>query len=352
MRFIMVMAIVLCHFDFLAFIGKAWDLVISRPDPAVAFFFILSGFGLEYAQKEYGYSSVSIKFAVDRIKKIYPIYLFSILLCIPVTLYFAISLHGLTVGVIRTIIKIPLVLVLLQSITGMAGFSHAFNGVCWFISTLFILYTFYPLLHMLNIRLKLAGGGIILLLLISALVLRMAIFIIFHNIENTTGLGSYFDDLSYGSPYFRIFDFILGMLLFNYYSICRKYHIWNASILEIAVTVLFVSYYIFRDFIGISSVVQIALDAFLPVLWIFVFSFEKGCLSKFMSHQHMVKLGGLTMYIFLFHYVAVLYVKALLDYFPIISLPFFTVSLSLLLIVVFTCLIMITWEKINVFFKK
>ena len=158
MRFIMLICIVLCHFDFLSFIGWIWDIV-SKPGPAVAYFFIISGFGLEYSRKDPRYTTPSLKFAIDKIKKLYPPYLFSIVLCIPVTLYFAISLHGVPEGIIRTVIKVPLVPFLLQSMTGMAGFSHAFNGVCWFVSTLFILYIIYPLLHRWNSWIRITGGG-------------------------------------------------------------------------------------------------------------------------------------------------------------------------------------------------
>lgn len=350
MRFIMVMAIVLCHFDFFdvdGLIGQIWNLVFSRPDPAVAFFFILSGFGLEYSQKKFGYPSFSVRFAVERIKKLYPIYMFSILLCVPVTLYFAISLHGWADGVVRTIMKIPLALVLLQSVTGMAGFSHAFNGVCWFFSTLFVLYMFYPILHRLNTRLRLkGGGGRLFLLLLIALLVRLGAYWVLSDIENSSVFSSYFDDLSYGSPYFRIFDFILGMLLYNLYNNYRECAIFKSSTWEVFVMLLFVLYYIFRDVVGLSSSVQIFLDAALPVLMIFIFSFQKGVISRCLSSKYWQKLGAITMYIFFFHYVAVLYVKAFVGSISITFSPIITILISLVLILLITYMTMLLWNYV------
>lgn len=355
MRFMMVLAIVLCHFDFLGIdglVGDIWRTVFSRPDPAVAFFFILSGFGLEYSQKEYGYSSFSIRFAFERVKKLYPIYLFSLILCIPVTLYFAISLHGWTEGIERTLIKMPLALVMLQSLTGMAGFSHAFNGVCWFFSTLFVLYMFYPLLHRLNSRLRLmGGGGRMFLLLLFILLIRMGAYCVLRGIEAPTGLCSYFDDLSYGSPYFRIFDFILGMLIYNLYYTYRECAAFKSSLWEILVIVTFVFYYILRDIVGLPSSMQIFFDAALPVLLIFIFSFQRGVVSKCLSSNLWVKLGKMTMYIFFFHYIAVLYVKALVSSMQIVLLPSQIVLVSLFLIAIITYLIMLFWGLINKFFS-
>lgn len=174
MRFVMIITIVMDHLIFLQddehFIGQLYNSVLANPYPAVCFFFILSGFGLEYSNKDVnGYPPISFLWTYQKIKRIYPLYLFSILTAIPATLYMAISIHGCYEGIIRTLIKISLVPFMLQSLTGMTGFSHAFNGVCWFLSALFIIYACYPLLHRANIRLKRKGIKIYILVFICSI---------------------------------------------------------------------------------------------------------------------------------------------------------------------------------------
>lgn len=189
------------------------------------------------------------------------------------------------------------------------------------------------------------------LLLLLFLLIRMGAYRVLRGIESSTGLCSYFDDLSYGSPYFRIFDFILGMLIYNLYNAYRECAAFKSSFWEVLVIVTFVFYYILRDIVGLPSSMQVFFDAALPVLLILIFSFQQGVVSNYLSCNLWVKLGKMTMFIFFFHYIAVLYVKALMSSIEIVLTPLQIVFVSLFLIAIITYLIMLLWGLVAKYFS-
>ena len=105
------------------------------------------------------------------------------LICVPITVYSAITLHGVGEGMVRTIAKIPLASILVQSATGIAGFSHAFNGVCWFVSALFLLYVIYPYLEKINKLVVSGGRKRIYLTIIITLFLSVMVCVILSSVE-------------------------------------------------------------------------------------------------------------------------------------------------------------------------
>lgn len=355
MRFVMIMQIVLSHLYFLGevngAVGIIYNYVFTNANCGVCFFFLLSGFGMTYASKTSDdYSLISLPYAIKRISKIYPLYIVSILLCLPITIYLAITLHGVTDGLVRTISKVPLALALLQSLTGMAGFSHAFNGVCWFISALFIIYIFYPLLNRFNNiiiknSIKRVFGAIIIIIVINV----VTYYILYEVQTSLSERSSYFDDLAYGTPYYRIFNFMLGILICDLY---KKYQHNNyakviVSKLEIPVMILMSLYYIFRHEFDHLLYLQVFLDLFVPGILLFVFSFEQGRISGFLKNKYFLYLGSLSMYIFLFHSVAIGNIVPFIDLFTLSIND--RAIISLLLVVVCTILLICFTEN---FYKK
>ena len=137
--------IILSHLEFLGesgIFGDFYTTYLHNATLAVDYFFMLSGFGIYLSSKRPENSiKGGLKFAVDKVKKIYPAYILSLILgmvwvCI------------ITDGLIKTIAKLFIFgltdLTLFQSITGMTKFNHSINGVCWFLSTLFICYIACP----------------------------------------------------------------------------------------------------------------------------------------------------------------------------------------------------------------
>ena len=115
----------------------------------VDYFFLLSGFGMMLSNlksiqtKDLAFSSVkdNVSFAIKHVKKIYPLYITTIL----IGLLYDVILRLLDGDTFSTIflydsLKLALAVPLLQSATGTMTFGHAFNGVGWFLSTLFCIY--------------------------------------------------------------------------------------------------------------------------------------------------------------------------------------------------------------------
>ena len=83
-RFIMIMVIVVSHFIFFKHneLSTFYSKHIRNPNLAVDFFFMLSGFGMMLSKKhrqEKVTISSSMKYAINHVKKIYPIFLATIL---------------------------------------------------------------------------------------------------------------------------------------------------------------------------------------------------------------------------------------------------------------------------------
>ena len=242
------------------------------------------------------------QYAKEKTRKIYKPYMISIFLCVPITLYQAVLLHGIKVGAIRTVSKVIFVPFLIQSATGLNGFSHAFNGVCWFLSTLFILYMAYPLLNKIN-GLIWKRKRTIFLMIIFIIIFNEVWHAILRQIERSTP----FDALSYESPYFRIICFTLGILICDI-----RYHVGKikyANIIEFFVLTNSVLWWMVRNAFTLSQIgladaeLKELIDMLLMALCIFVFSYESGLVSRVLRSKIFVLLGDSAMFIFLYHSV-------------------------------------------------
>ena len=111
------------------------EIFFSSSAFALDYFFILSGFGMMLSYEKYT-SKNGLIFAWEHIKKIYPTYIFSMLLILPLSLKH-IKQYLLWLAVDSS---------LLQSVSCNVEISHSINGVNWFLSTLFVIYLFSPFL--------------------------------------------------------------------------------------------------------------------------------------------------------------------------------------------------------------
>lgn len=106
---------------------------------------------------------------------------------------------------------------LVQSAIGLKVFSHSFNSVSWFLSTLFCIYILSPIIMLILTR-KPCSKKKLIKKMIFVLITYVIVTVMFIKIDNNT----FFDDLCYGSPYRRIFYVVFGMLI--EYSRAMKSH--------------------------------------------------------------------------------------------------------------------------------
>lgn len=356
LRLFAIIQIVIGHFDFIKIstpVGfNFFTKVLCNSYSGVCFFFLISGFGLTYnctKKNKCENFENPVLFAVKKIKKIYPYYLLSLILCLPITFFSSVKLHGFAIGLMRTIVKIPLSLIMMQSLTGMSVFSHAFNGVCWFLSTLLILYIFFPYMNKLNIKMLNSNQKIknIFLSVIIILLLNLIVFYILYSIQLTI---PFFNDLSYGTPFYRVFSFILGILLCDIYICSRNFFKKRKNILNILEFLSIISvivWYFVRMSIVKNNIFCMTIcyfiDLILPAFVLFSFSFEGGYLSNFFIKAS--NYSNNTMYIYLFHSVAISYIVPLVDLINISNK--YKVIIDLILVILLTIFLIYFCKKIK-----
>lgn len=251
----------------------------------VSFFFILSGFILSYNyQENFLKGKVSKKkFYIARFARIYPLHILTFFLAF--ILLYPSSITGIGPSISN--------LALIQSFIPIEEYYFSYNSPSWSISNEMFFYLLFPILLLIN-----KNRYLILIALISVIII----------------LGiSYTPDrlhkiIFYINPLFRIFDFFLGIVLYNLFTskFLKSYIEKNATLLEI------VSCLIFLLFLGLHNYVErgyrYSIYYWIPMLLIiFTFSYQKGIISKILSHPILVKLGEISFGFYMFHYLIILY---------------------------------------------
>lgn len=331
LRFIMCCIIVLSHFEFLCqseIFGEFYDTYLSDATFAVDYFFMLSGFGIFLSKKRPERSIKSaFYFAADKVKKIYPAYIISLVLGAIWEILFT---KGLMKAIAKIIIFIPLDLSLFQSLAGIKRVSHSMNGVCWFLSTLFICYIFCPwFLHFAD-KLKNKSHGLCRICFLAFVILALSSGALF--IERS--LPGVFDDLWYGHPFIRCWYLAIGMCIGYLY---RENKSTFGTGGELAAAIITASYFFGRSTIPCGKEILRVFDLLLCIVFLYVFSCGNGRITKFLSSKFVVKFGNISMYLFLFHYPVRRFLVALFTIADIHSTWGYLIEV--ILIILITCLI-------------
>ncbi len=195
-------------------------------------------------------------------------------------------------SILKTIAKIVLFslvdMTLLQSLFGMTTFSHSLNGVCWFLSTLFICYLFCPrflkVVDKLNTKLKIR-----IFYLLTIVILMISSYLGNH-IDGLKLINGRIDDLAYGHPFFRCWYLLLGMIVGKCYQ--RKQQVNGCYVFT--TTLLAIIWFLNRNtFINIGRVLRV-IDVMICTLVLYVFSIGSGKIIEFLSKDKMVWLGEIS----------------------------------------------------------
>ena len=340
LRFIMIFTIVFSHFTFLQDLpfGSIYWTYIHNPTLGVDFFFMLSGFGLFYSMAGREVPSGiagSVHFAIEKVKKIYPAYVISLLISIPLHFYCSIR------SAIKIMLEFPGCLTLLQNAFGIGKIGFALNGVCWFLSTLFICYIASPLLisscRRLQSRRKMffcTGLSVVAIMVLS---------LIFRIIEKSVFFRGkpVFDVLFYSSPYIRVLYVLIGMIVAAWYCAfpqdftAKRY----ADVREAVCAIGLIIYAVFRntlyDYFG--NALRFA-DVCAAYLLLCVTVNGGGFISRILETPILARLGReWAMYIYLFHYPVRFYID---DACTFLHIPdSFRGPLEVVLILIFTAIL-------------
>jgi peptidoglycan/LPS O-acetylase OafA/YrhL len=265
----------------------------------VSFFFVLSGFILAYSYQERFISGSVGKrtFYISRIARIYPMHVVCVLIYIWIRKDFPVDSHY-----IATLFKY---LSLTQAYTELQ--QPTFNAASWSLSCELFFYLLFPFIIAWLSKSRRS------LIACFGLFVAVVAVVTFRSESN-----EFYDWLLYISPYFRIVDFGIGIVLFN---ICRSgvFNKWRKRIpptpLELSAILLSVVFYCAAYYI--PQAYRHAMWYWVPISFlIYVFYYQAGRISKFLSTKTWVLLGEISFSFYLVQGFINHYIKradALLD---------------------------------------
>lgn len=259
-----------------------------------AFFIVLSGFilSLVYEKRILEQKFSFVSFFKKRLLRTYPLHILTLLLAIPL----AFSLSKVFFA------KLFLNLLSFQVFVPLKEFYFSLNGVSWNLADLLIFYACFPFLIRILSKFSFRTFTIILGLIVLLLLFLMNLI-----------SEEYHHYLFYISPYFRIFDFIFGIYLYQITKkISFKPNYFTASLIEIGTLSLCVVLYFIANHHYESIKPQIySVYLWLPLFLIITgFYFDKGIISKYiLGTSFMLTLGKLSFSFYMIHQLVIRYFK-------------------------------------------
>lgn len=288
----------------------------------VSFFFVLSGFIIAYNYQEKLLAKTTTKrtFWVARIARIYPLHLLTLLIaaCIGGYVQYSDTADWFKHFIASTF--------LLQPFIPSADYFFSFNSPSWSLGCEQLFYFCFPLfIPFLNSRKR-----IIITLLVCLLWMLTGMFF-----TPEEQIKAYW----YVNPVTRLPDFLVGVLLYQFYkSFCHKKISYSTgTLLEVGAIALFLLFYLSAA--NIPKVYRYSCYYWIPVsLLILVFSLQKGGVSWLLSTQYLVIGGEISYSFYLIHLFIILTYSKMATIYQLptqwtISVPIIfciTIALSLL----------------------
>lgn len=297
MRFFFCLMVFFSHLDYLKNSSNKFLLSISRNIfyegyIGVSFFFILSGFVLSYNYfDKFKFNKITSKdFYVARFSRIYPLHLLTLILSLPL-LYFSILSKPFEYFLLSIIHVF-----LFQSFVPIEVVYFNFNSPSWSISDEMFFYLATPFLFSI-----LSSFRSVYKLLLAVFVLCTILF-----------LGMFFSPkgyhhaIFYVNPIVRLLDFTLGIFIFLIFRKIDTSRISNKlmSWLEFSSIMTFFFFFIYHNFI--PQVYRFSIYYWFPIIFIlFIFSFEKGAISKMLSNKLLIYLGEISFGFYMIHQLVI-----------------------------------------------
>ena len=299
LRFVFIMLVVMSHI-----IGKTFDF---GGECGVSFFFILSGFILSYAYGEKVQARIFDKkrFIQKQLSKFYPLH---------VLLFFIMIILDVRLGFFYSWDKLVANLLLLQSWVPSDDFYFVGNGLSWFLSDLLFFYLVFPtafrLLMNVSMR-RLLTGSVLILLLYAGLA--------------TSIPGTLINPLLYAAPWTRLLDFSIGILLFRIYAsaIGMSFHNWlfrqpsaAVTLMELTLVLAVVTSFFIYEHASLRFRCAALFWLILPAVIYFFSASDKqtGVVTQMLHTLPMQWLGGISLEIYLTHYVLIRFLNSGLTY--------------------------------------
>ncbi len=272
---------------------------------SVEFFIVSSGFLMMYNYHDRIPSSPKLRYSLDfirnKILKILPLFIITTFIKLPISLYkYYIEFGGFNISFfINSFLRLLSSLLFVQAFIPFSSYFYAFNGVSWFLDVIFFCYFFTPFIisHVRKMDVHKSN------FLLNCLIIIKLLFCIFVSLF----LSKFEVWITYINPFYRIFDYIEGVLVCNFFLNVKNRKISNEkivfSIFEIIIIII----------ISMSMLFDITnykiLQEAISLLLVFVFSFEKGLVSHFLKNRFFLLGGAISMELFLIHQPVISYFK-------------------------------------------
>jgi len=296
LRFIFALMVFLSHLEFLLLSkneSSRWLFkhIFFEGYIGVSFFFILSGFILAYKYQEALLTGEKNKmdFWRARFARIYPLHVLTLLLSIPLVF------NEFVQDKIKFIVKFFIQLTLTQSYFPQRTIHYSFNAPSWSISDEAFFYLLFPFLlfYLLKPVKKFYRWLVLLMSLVVALVFVLP--------------EDWHHFILYIFPPVRLVDFMIGIGLYNLYVLVKKRKTKiNFALLEWVAILVFVLFFYFHEQIPLGA--RYASYYWLPMsLIIFVFAFQQGNISRFLSNKYLFIAGEISYGFYMFHQLILRY---------------------------------------------
>lgn len=270
----------------------------------VTFFFILSGFILtyNYYDKFVDLSYNRLKnFYKSRISRIYPVHLLTLFVSIPFVGFYVFLKHSDTVG--AAIQKGVLNIFLLQSYVPSSAYYFSYNTVSWSLSAEMFFYTLLPFILTLLHKVKLETKSLLLLATLLYVLFLITVF----KLQNY----SFSEWLFYIFPVFRLFDFVVGISLALIFiknkKILEEKSKERFSFLELLSLLCLAIAIGFKNYVPQAFRWDVYYLPFMSMI-IFIFSNQKGVISKLLSNKKIIYLGEISFSFYMIHLLVLRYI--------------------------------------------
>ena len=258
----------------------------------VSFFFILSGFILSYTYEQ----KVPLKrnklynFYLSRFARIYPLHLITIFFALPILIsQNLLNLKALFFN-----------LFLIQSFVPIPKIYYSINPPSWSISNEMFFYLLFPIYIYLFNRYKNLHVYFFFFFYILIIILHQIIPV------------QYKEFFLYVNPLIRTLDFILGISLLKFYTqnknmfLNKKNSFIIYTFLEFAVCFMFLLFFILHNIADYTY--RFSIYYWIPMsAIIYIFAFQGGAISKFLSHKWLIFLGEISFGFYMIHFVVLYY---------------------------------------------
>lgn len=299
----------------------------------VSFFFILSGFILAYNYRDrLLYKRITRKqFILARIFRVYPLHLITfgyVFFLVVFTQYNQFDFWK----------KVISQLFLMQSFIPEKEYFLGFNGVSWSISNELFFYILFPFLI----------NGIVKYPKFIALSFCLPLALLLFNYERE---GHW---LFYINPFYRVFDFILGIALHEFYRNFKAHNFIEkkSNYIELFTLGIFILFYSLRSYIPQS--LRWSTFYWIPMsLIIFIFAFQRGFISKVLSQKWFIFLGEISFAFYMVHQLIIEFLGILQYKFHFVNSGYLLILLAFLSSIGISTLIYLYFEKpCNIYLRK